>query len=101
MTVFLNIMYNLIQFCKGQSHIAVRAAVIQGDFPAPGIMDGGAGEAYVGHKASLLIPLLRCQQEILTAVEHFGRIVNVQNGSPDGIPALWSFVSQVHSLSAP
>ena len=56
---------------KCHSHIAVRAAVINGYTACCCISKCGAGETHVWHEAALLIPLLGSEDVVLAAVENF------------------------------
>lgn len=67
MAVLLDVIHDLGKLRERQTHIAVRAAVVERDLSALGVVNGSAGEAHVRNEASLLVPLLRCQQEVLTA----------------------------------
>ena len=81
----LDVLHDLIQFRERQSHIAVRTSIIQRDLPALRIVNGGTGKTYIRHKAPLLIPLFRCQQEVLTPIQNLGWIIDIQNRAADGI----------------
>ena len=83
--MLLDVVHNVIQPGERQPHIAVRRAVVDGDPAAFAVVDGGAGEAHIGHEAPLLIPLLRGQQEVLAAVLHHRGVVDVQDGPADAV----------------
>ena len=83
--MFFDIVNHFIDGRKCQPYVAVCCAIVNGDPAALGIMGGSAGEAYIRYKSSLLIPLFRCQQEVLTTIFYDGRVVNIQDRSTDGI----------------
>lgn len=83
--VGLDVIHHLVHGGEGKTDIAVSAAIIEGDAAGVGILQGGAGEADVGHEAALLIPLFRGQQEVAAPVEHLAGLVPVQNGTADGV----------------
>ena len=83
--VGLDVVHHFIHGGEGQADVAVGAAIVQGDAAGVGILQGGAGEADVGHEAALLVVLLRREQEVAAAVQHFAGLVTVQDGAADGV----------------
>lgn len=83
--VGLDVIHHLVYGGEGQTDIAVGAAIVQSDAAGVGILQGGAGEADVGHEAALLIPLFRGQKEVAAAVQYLTGLVLIQNGTADGV----------------
>ena len=85
MAVSLDIVNDQVNLCKRKRYIAVCTSVVKCDPSGCGIVDRSAGEAYIGHKASLLIPLFGSEQIVLASVENLGGLVDIKNRSSDGI----------------
>ena len=83
--VLFDIVHDFIQFGERKTHITVCTAIVQSDLSAFRIMDRRTREAYVRNETSLFIPLFRCQQESLTSVKHFGRVVDIQDRAADAV----------------
>ena len=69
--VLLNISNDLVKLTKCKAYVAVSTAIVDCDLSACGIMNGRAGEGYVGNKAPFLIPLLGSEQEVFASVKNF------------------------------
>jgi hypothetical protein len=66
----LDILYYLVKVAECHRYIAVGTAIIKCDLSALRIVNGSAGEAYIGNESSLLIPLFGSEKEILASVKN-------------------------------